>query len=350
MQAGNRHRLLKEFSGKPERSKKHHFCRDLHPPVILKHAFFASRGPLHLAPTTAAAGKLQRSFATAQDDIESAMPKRRPVGVECGLCGNKKEGARVNRTWTRFFPLFFLLALPSTAQTTGASPAPGIDSICLCEILIGTPQPNDPAQSIGAQHKAEGAREAILQGAKFADVARKMSDGPSATYGGAVGRFKRGQLAKEIEDKVFAMKIGEVTDVIRTKQGFAILQVWDCGEVAKALGESRPVEVLSDTKGVDFGPYVQRVRQDIQTNWYRQIPDPIVEKKGKVIIELSIMKDGSVANMRFVETSGNELLDRAAWGGVTKSSPFPPLPTEFAGPYLLLRLRFHYNFDKNELE
>lgn len=238
-----------------------------------------------------------------------------------------KQGRRlltVNLRWTRFFPLFVLLGLPSTAQTTGASHAPSDDSICLCEILISTPQGNDPAQVGAAQQKAEGAREAILKGAKFEDIARKMSDGPSAEYGGALGRFKRGQLAKPLEDKVFAMKVGEVSDVIRTKQGFAILQVSECGGVARASGSSGSIEVLSDTKGVDFGPYLQRVRQDIQANWYRQIPDPIMTKKGKVIIELSIMKDGTVANMRFVETSGNVLLDRAAWGGVTKANPFPP--------------------------
>ena len=45
--------------------------------------------------------------------------------------------------------------------------------------------------------------------------------------GGDLGVFKRGTLAKELEDKTFAMKSGEVTDVIRTKQGYVILKVTD---------------------------------------------------------------------------------------------------------------------------
>ena len=61
----------------------------------------------------------------------------------------------------------------------------------------------------------------------FEDIAKKYSDGPSAADGGALGIFKRGQLAKELEDKTFAMKAGEVTDVIRTKQGYVILKVID---------------------------------------------------------------------------------------------------------------------------
>ena len=39
--------------------------------------------------------------------------------------------------------------------------------------------------------------------------------------------FERGKLAKELEDRTFAMKAGEITDVIRVKQGYAILKVDD---------------------------------------------------------------------------------------------------------------------------
>ena len=55
----------------------------------------------------------------------------------------------------------------------------------------------------------------------------RFSDGPSAADGGALGMFKRGQLAKQIEDETFAMKPGEVTKVTQAKQGFVILKVID---------------------------------------------------------------------------------------------------------------------------
>ena len=41
-------------------------------------------------------------------------------------------------------------------------------------------------------------------------------------------------------------------------------------------------------------------------------------------------------------------LDRAAYGGITASNPFPPLPSEFTGQYLGLRFTFYYNPDKSE--
>ena len=110
------------------------------------------------------------------------------------------------------------------------------------------------------------------------------------------------------------------------------------------------LEILSDTQGVDFGPYLQRILQEVKDNWYRLIPESAEMKKGKLSIEFAITKDGQVAGMKLVATSGDPPLDRAAWGGITASNPFPPLPTDFKGPYLALRFRFFYNPDKADLE
>jgi len=78
-----------------------------------------------------------------------------------------------------------------------------------------------------AETKAKDILKQLRDGANFEDVAKKSSDGPSAADGGALGTFERGKLAKELEDRTFAMKAGEITDVIRVKQGYAILKVDD---------------------------------------------------------------------------------------------------------------------------
>jgi TonB family protein len=124
------------------------------------------------------------------------------------------------------------------------------------------------------------------------------------------------------------------------------------GQGRKPTAVTGPLEILSDTMGVDFGPYLQRVLHDVRLNWYNLIPEsaraPIM-KKGKVTIEFAILKDGSVGGMKLVSTSGDVALDRGAWGGITASSPFPPLPSEFGGQYLGLRFAFYYNPDKADL-
>ena len=104
------------------------------------------------------------------------------------------------------------------------------EQVRLSEILVSTdkkPGDNRDDNQIlqEAQTKAAGLLDQIKNGAKFDDVAKKDSDGPSAAQGGDLGYFKRGTLAKELEDKVFAMKAGDVSDVTRTKQGFIILKV-----------------------------------------------------------------------------------------------------------------------------
>jgi peptidyl-prolyl cis-trans isomerase SurA len=116
------------------------------------------------------------------------------------------------------------------------------EQVRLSEILIAPKIPAKPAPAAGAkpeppsdaeneaalaaaQAKAEDLLDQIHKGAKFTDLAKKYSDGPSAKEGGDLSYFKRGTLAKELEDKVFALKAGEATDVIRTKQGYVILQV-----------------------------------------------------------------------------------------------------------------------------
>ena len=84
---------------------------------------------------------------------------------------------------------------------------------------------DEAAALAAAQAKANDLLEQIRKGASFEDIAKKYSDGPTAAQGGDLGLFKRGALAKELEDKTFAMKAGDISEVIRTKQGYVILKV-----------------------------------------------------------------------------------------------------------------------------
>jgi peptidyl-prolyl cis-trans isomerase SurA len=88
-------------------------------------------------------------------------------------------------------------------------------------------QATDATALSAAETKAKDILKQLREGANFEDIAKKNSDGPSAADGGALGTFERGKLAKELEDRTFAMKTGEITDVIHTKQGYAILRVDD---------------------------------------------------------------------------------------------------------------------------
>jgi TonB family protein len=114
-----------------------------------------------------------------------------------------------------------------------------------------------------------------------------------------------------------------------------------------------PFNILSDTQGVDFGPYLTRVLQSIKTNWYNLVPEearPPLMKHGKVSIRFLITPTGKVSGLYIERPSGDVPLDRAAYGGITASDPFSPLPQEFHGPYLALRITFFYNPRPGEVD
>lgn len=117
------------------------------------------------------------------------------------------------------------------------------------------------------------------------------------------------------------------------------------GAPNKHSGLQGGAEILSDTLGVDFGPYMQRVVRETYRAWDPLIPEavrPPLSKQGRVYIQFIIAPDGSVKNMKLVGPSGDVSLDRAAWGAITGSN-YPILPKEFKGPYLELRFAFFYN-------
>jgi len=112
------------------------------------------------------------------------------------------------------------------------------------------------------------------------------------------------------------------------------------------------LEVLTDTQGVDFGPYLSKLLNAVRENWYAVIPEaarPPLLKQGSVTIQFVILPDGKFAGMVMAATSGDASLDRAAWHGITASDPAAPLPKEFHGPNLSLRFHFYYNPQKPDL-
>jgi len=113
---------------------------------------------------------------------------------------------------------------------------------------------------------------------------------------------------------------------------------------ASGPGQLSGMQVMSDTEGIDFNPYLQRVIFEIRRNWISVMPEIArMGKRGKVVLQFEILKNGVVPKVYLISSSQAEPLDRAAFAGISASSPFPPLPPEFKGPLLRLQLGFLYN-------
>ena len=102
--------------------------------------------------------------------------------------------------------------------------------------------------------------------------------------------------------------------------------------------------ILSDTRGVNFGPYLSRLLFSVRRNWYMVIPEVArLGKKGRVAFVFDILRDGNVREINMVFSSGTFPLDNAALASIKMSIPAPPLPEEFTGPFLRLQFTFLYN-------
>ena len=166
------------------------------------------------------------SYEEFKQNLRNQIITQRVIGQEVGshLAMNKEEEQkfynqhREEMQQPEQVRLSELLIAPKAATP----PAAGADATA----PAAPPADPEAAQAAArAKAKAEDLLEQLRKGASFEDLARKYSDGPTAHDGGDLSSFKRGTLSKELEDRVFAMKAGEITDVIRTKQGFVILKV-----------------------------------------------------------------------------------------------------------------------------
>lgn len=99
------------------------------------------------------------------------------------------------------------------------------ESVHLSEILVPTPDNASDAVVTQAQAKADDIAAKLKAGTKFADAAKQFSGDVSASRGGELGDFKRGQLGQVLEDATFPLAAGGMTAPIRTRQGFVILRV-----------------------------------------------------------------------------------------------------------------------------
>jgi peptidyl-prolyl cis-trans isomerase SurA len=127
----------------------------------------------------------------------------------------------------------------------------------LSEILVSTGTgADDPAKMAAAKAKADDIEARLHAGGDFAQLARSFSDGPTASEGGDLGQYNRGQLGKLLEDKTFDLSTGQYTDPILTRQGYIILKV-----VQHIPGGPRPYK---------------EVEQDVEEAYYMSRMEPAI--------------------------------------------------------------------------
>ncbi len=197
-------------------------------------------------------------------------------------------------------------ALPALAGTPKAPPPPQIQPVEQPKLVFETPGQNGPSE-----HKGE---------AKLLP--------PKASVQEAVKDIARGGGG---DGHVIVRDMDQPPDLPSTRQP------------GQQQQPGSSLELLSDTKGADFKPYLIQVLALVKKNWYAVIPESAhLGNHGLVEIQFIIDRSGDVPKLVIATPSGSEALDKAAVAGIGASQPFPPFPKDFNGQQLRLQLAFRY--------
>ena len=153
------------------------------------------------------------------------------------------------------------------------------EQVFLSQILIST-EGKTPEQAAAAQKKATDLVARARKGEKFSDLARDNSDDPAtARDGGQLPPYKRSDhlLVKDIEDMVFSMKKGQVTDPIKVPTGLLILKVDERFEAGQASFEEVKNEITEKLAGPKMEPKVREYLTRLREDAFLQIKDGFVD-------------------------------------------------------------------------
>lgn len=74
---------------------------------------------------------------------------------------------------------------------------------------------------------AKKIKKELKDGKEFQVLAKKYSTCPSSANGGDLGYFGKGQMVKEFENAAFSLKVGEISEPVKTQFGYHLILVTD---------------------------------------------------------------------------------------------------------------------------
>jgi TonB family protein len=112
---------------------------------------------------------------------------------------------------------------------------------------------------------------------------------------------------------------------------------------ASAVQMQASVNILSDTLGFDFTPYLRQIMEPVRQNLAANAAKGLIVGQRSLSVEFAILKDGKMAGLKVSSSSGDAALDRTTEDGVAALSPLPALPREFKGQSVWLHLGISYS-------
>jgi TonB family protein len=95
--------------------------------------------------------------------------------------------------------------------------------------------------------------------------------------------------------------------------------------------------------GAQFGWYVDAVQRRVSMNWLQATVDPGIQFAPRVVVTFQIMRDGSIANIQVLRSSGNASVDMSEVRAIRASTPLQPLPGGYSGSYVNVEFWFDFH-------
>lgn len=122
-----------------------------------------------------------------------------------------------------------------------------------------------------AREKAEQIRGRTLAGESFEKLAADLSDSPSRANAGLIGPFSVGDLAPDLRKRIEMMKVGDISEVLRSPAGYQILKL-----ESSTPTETTPFEqareqisdrVFTEKRRAEFEKYLEKLRAEAIIDW-----------------------------------------------------------------------------------
>jgi parvulin-like peptidyl-prolyl isomerase len=146
--------------------------------------------------------------------------------------------------------------------------------ITLREIFIEVPQDErgvNVAADDAGREKAEDVRHRLLAGEPFARLAAEVSAAPSKANGGLVGPLKEEDLAPALQKQINAMKVGDISEVMRVARGYQVLKLESRSETKSRSFEDAREDIsrrVADRKMQgELMKYLDRLREQSTIVW-----------------------------------------------------------------------------------